>query len=368
MQERRRLKLGILFGGKSGEHEVSLSSAASVIEALDPAEFDVTAIGITKDGRLASLSELERMIPAPLLGRVRLSDSLMGRGCPTRLISGLSAMGPPPSDSRPEIIFPLLHGPYGEDGTIQGLLEIAGIPYIGCGVLASAVGMDKAVMKRLFLQAGLPTVPHMVVATRELDGRFESIRRAVEVEYGYPVFTKPANLGSSVGVCKVHAANELQAAVRCSAAYDRRILIEKGIDAREIECAVLGNDEPQASTVGEILPGREFYDYEAKYVDPASRLEIPAGIPASQVEEIRHLAIRAFQAIDGAGLARVDFFLDRGSGKVFLNEINTMPGFTPISMYSKLWAASGVPFVDLIRRLVELGFQRHEERSRQSIS
>ena len=366
MAGKRRIRLGILFGGRSGEHEVSLSSASSVIEALDPAEFDVTAIGIAKSGNLAGIDEVRRMLPARALERARRYEAIEGRSSRMRQTAG--GDGPADSNTGPEIIFPLLHGPYGEDGTIQGLLEIAGLPYIGCGVLASAVGMDKVVMKRLFQQAGLPVVPYLVAAARNLDREIEGLVRAIENDFGYPVFSKPANLGSSVGVRKIHSREELEPALRHAAEFDRKIVVEKGIDAREIECAILGNDEPRASVVGEVIPAREFYDYEAKYVDPSSRLEIPARIPSAQAEEIRSLAVRAFQAIDGSGLARVDFFLERSTGKVFVNEINTMPGFTPISMYSKLWAASGIPFVELIRRLIDLGFERYEEREHRRIS
>jgi len=367
MEQGCRIRLGILLGGKSGEHEVSLSSAASVIEALDPSEFEITAIGITRDGRLAAPQELLSMVPAHLHERIRLRGALEGAASRMRLVSD-TAVEPGSADHPgPDIVFPLLHGPFGEDGTIQGLLEIAGLPYIGCGVLSSAVGMDKAVMKRLFQQAGLPVVPFRVVACRDLEGQMGNLKKTVAEEFGYPVFSKPANLGSSVGVCKIHSEEEFSDAVRYAASFDRKILIEKGIDAREIECAILGNDAAHASVVGEIIPAREFYDYHAKYTDPASRLEIPARIAAGLSATIRSFAVRAFQTIEGSGLARVDFFLERANNKVYVNEINTMPGFTPISMYSKLWAASGVSFVDLVRRLIELGMERHAERARQRI-
>lgn len=355
-----KTKLGIVFGGRSGEHEVSLTSAASVIAALDPEEFEITAIGITKEGRLAQASEIRAMLPHELASRVHCMPFLAASG------SGMH-VGPPPEDggsrALPSIIFPLLHGPYGEDGTIQGLLEMAGIPYIGCGVLASAAGMDKDVMKRLFLFDGLPATPYRTVKARDLDGSLDDLRRSVEREFGYPMFSKPANLGSSVGVCKIHSAEEFEGAVRKSARFDRKVLIEKGIDGRELECAVLGNEDPQASVVGEVISANEFYDYEAKYVKAESRMEIPARIDPEKAEEIRRLAVRSFKAIDGSGLARVDFFLENATGKIWINEINTMPGFTPISMYTKLWAASGVPFQDLVRRLVELGEARFRERS-----
>ena len=368
MGKGRKTKLGIILGGKSGEHEVSLTSAASVIRALDPDEFEITVIGITKTGRLADIPELQAMLPAPLLSRVHLSPSLESGHSGIRVISSPGQEG---GNSRelPTIVFPLLHGPYGEDGTIQGLLEIAGIPYIGCGVLASAAGMDKDVMKRLFLFEGLPATPYRTVYSHDLNGNLDKIRRAVEWEFGYPLFSKPANLGSSVGVCKIHSEREFDEAVRDSARFDRKVLIEKGIDGRELECAVLGNDDdPKASVVGEVFSAHEFYDYAAKYVNPESRLEIPAQIDPAKSEEIRDLAIRSFRAIDGSGLARVDFFMERKTGKVWINEINTMPGFTPISMYTKLWAASGIPFEELVRRLVRLGEERFQERNEYRIS
>jgi D-alanine-D-alanine ligase len=351
-----KVRLGILFGGKSREHEVSLSSAASVISALDPAEFEVTAIGITKTGRLANKAEIHAMLPAALHDRVRFFEA------PAE--ASISALWDEYGNSSHaiEIIFPLLHGPYGEDGTIQGLLEMAGIPYVGCGVLASAVGMDKDVMKRLFAHATLPIVPYRVEYSLGLEDRMERLRREIEDQFGYPVFSKPANLGSSVGVRKIHHAGEFAEAALSSAQFDRKILIEKGIDARELECAVLGNDRPEASGVGEILPACEFYDYEAKYINPGSKVQIPADIDVKMAAEIRNLSLRAFRAIEGSGLARVDFFLDRKTGAIWVNEINTMPGFTSISMYPKLWVAGGVPFGHLIRRLVDLGFERYRAR------
>jgi D-alanine-D-alanine ligase len=360
-KEKSKIRLGVLFGGRSGEHEVSLLSAASVIGALDPAAFDVTALGITRDGRLAGSQELEGMLPVSLHSRVRMLPGAY-RADSRPPISALFAERAG-ADAFPEIIFPLLHGPYGEDGTIQGLLEIIGLPYIGCGVLASAIGMDKDVQKRLFLQASLPVVPFRVQDSRELAARMDALRSEIEAEFGYPVFSKPANLGSSVGVCKIHSAAEFAPAVLCSARFDRKIIIEKGIDARELECAILGNEDAEASPVGEIIPACEFYDYEAKYVNSASRTQVPADIDPGQAEEVRKLALRSFAAIDGSGLARVDFFLDRKTGNIWLNEINTMPGFTSISMYPKLWAASGIPFDSLIRRLVDLGLARHRERT-----
>lgn len=367
MANGRRTRLGIIFGGKSGEHEVSLTSAASVIEALNPEEFEITAIGITKAGRLASVSEMQKMLPVSALSRVQVSPLLEADNSTMRVISDIPATSDALQRS-PMIVFPLLHGPYGEDGTVQGLLEIAGIPYIGCGVLASAVGMDKDVTKKLFLQAGLPATPYRTLHSRDLRGDLSGLEKSLAREFGYPMFSKPANLGSSVGVCKIHSADEFEASLRYSAQFDRKILLEKGIDGRELECAVLGNDEPLASVVGEVFSAHEFYDYDAKYINPESRTEIPARIDKETSEEIRGLALRAFKAIDGSGLARVDFFLDRSTGKVWLNEVNTMPGFTPISMYTKLWAASGIAFSDLVRNLVQYGKERFEERNHYRIS
>lgn len=367
MANDEKIRLGIVFGGKSGEHEVSITSAVSVIKALNPKDYEITAIGITKAGKLASTSELSSMLPLDLHPRVLLSSVLESNE------SGMRAVTDLPQERHagsrfPQIIFPLLHGPYGEDGTIQGLLEIAGLPYIGCGVLSSAVGMDKDVMKRLFLQAGLPVAPYQTVRVRDLEKDMAGLKQSIADEFGYPMFSKPANLGSSVGICKINSASEFEDALRHSAQFDRKILIEKGIDGRELECAILGNDFPEASVVGEVFSAHEFYDYEAKYRNPNSRTEIPARIEDSKAEEIRALAVKAFSTIEGAGLARVDFFMERNSGKVWINEINTMPGFTPISMYTKLWAESGVPFEQLVRSLVRLGQERFREQTGRRIS
>ena len=366
MARKQKIRLGILFGGRSGEHEISLTSAASVIAALDPAEFEITALGITKEGRIATGSQIRQMLPAHISRRVDTHTALVARDSRMRLTSASARNSN--SHQYPDIVFPLLHGPYGEDGTIQGLLETAGVPYIGCGVLASAVGMDKEVMKRLFMQEGLPVLPFLAVKTRDLSKGGRALRTRVHAHLGYPVFSKPANLGSSVGVCKIRSERELLKSVAYSAQFDRKVVIEKGIKCRELECAVLGNDDPEASLVGEVIPSREFYDYEAKYHDPASRLEIPARISQEESERIRLLALRAFRCIEGSGLARVDFFMERATRKIWVNEINTMPGFTPISMYAKLWTANAVPFEELVRRLVKFGLDRFEERRNLKIS
>jgi D-alanine-D-alanine ligase len=368
MEKSQKIRLGIIFGGKSGEHEVSIASAASVISALNPQEFEITVIGITKTGTLAGISEMRAMLPPELMSRVRFSPAIEAHGHTGIRIASGAVKDSDCFFEAPHVIFPLLHGPYGEDGTIQGLLEIAGIPYIGCGVLASSVGMDKDVMKRLFMQAGIPTTPFRTIFTRDLEKDMESLKEFVSNEFGYPMFSKPANLGSSVGIRKIHAKREFEEALRYSSQFDRKILIEKGIDGRELECAILGNDDPQSSVVGEVISAHEFYDYDAKYVNPDSRLEIPAHIDDKKSEEIRDLALRSFKAIDGSGLARVDCFLDRSTGKVLVNEINTMPGFTPISMYAKLWAACSVSFEELIRRLIRLAEERFREKKERKIS
>ncbi len=365
MEGRKKIRLGILFGGRSGEHEVSLTSAASVIGALNPEHFEIVAIGITKAGKLATDNEVRKMLPPQLHPRISSYHALeSGQSRLSPVLSGSKEA----AKSRPEIVFPLLHGPYGEDGTIQGLLEIAGQPYVGCGVLASSVGMDKDVMKRLFVHAGLPVLPFRVVASKDITRGVDGLKAELEKNLGYPMFSKPANLGSSVGVVKIHDPSQFEEGLQFSAQFDRKVIVEKGIDARELECAILGNDDPVASGVGEVIPTREFYDYKAKYDDPDSRVEIPAQIPDAIAEEVRAIAVKAFQSIDGSGLARVDFFLERKSGAIWLNEINTMPGFTPISMYPKLWAARGISFEDLVGRLVSLGLERFRERSQFKIS
>ncbi len=367
MAKTKRIKLGILFGGRSAEHEISLKSAASVISALDTDTFDITAIGITPKGRFAAADEIRKMLPEHLISRVRLPDQTAPS--PGKLLS-LTATPDRSAGNKdiPEIFFPLLHGPYGEDGTIQGFLEIVDVPYIGCGVLASSVGMDKDVMKRLFVQAELPVAPYRTVNAEEFFRNPEALKRSLSREFGYPMFSKPANMGSSIGICKIHSENEFDRSVKHSAQFDSKIIIEKGLDARELECAVLGNENPEASVVGEVIPAHEFYDYDAKYMSPDSILESPARISNATSKKVRDLALRSFKAIDGSGLSRVDFFLERKTGTVYVNEINTMPGFTPISMYAKLWASSGVSFQQLVTKLIDLGKERFLEKKRRKIS
>jgi D-alanine-D-alanine ligase len=343
-----RLRVAVLFGGRSGEHEVSLASAANVMAALDPAKYDVEPIGINRQGKWLMSADAHQL----------LSEGQPFEGHePAR---ALAAIGP--SGARPvDVVFPVLHGPYGEDGSMQGFLEMAGAPYVGCGVLASALAMDKVLSKRVFREQGLPIVDYTWFEAADWS---DERRREVERTCGYPCFVKPANLGSSVGVSKVHNAGELEPAVRTAARFDTKIVVERGVpDAREIECSVLGNDQPRASVPGEVVPSREFYDYAAKYLDGASELLIPAPLEPDMAEHIRATAIEAFQAAGCSGMARVDFLLSRSSGELFLNELNTIPGFTAISMYPKLWEASGLPIGELVDRLIELALERHARRS-----
>jgi D-alanine-D-alanine ligase len=353
----RRLRVGVIFGGRSGEHEVSLVSATSVLNALDREKYEVVPIGITPEGRWISSSQalgmLKEKAPVDREPEKFLVPEPNRRG----LISAEgNGGGPMPLD----VVFPLVHGTYGEDGTLQGLLELANIPYVGAGVLASAVGMDKIIQKMIFAEAGLPVVRYCWCYSTECRENPSKAIRMAERQLHYPVFVKPANTGSSVGISKVHVRREMGPALSLAAEFDRKVIIEQGVaNAREIECSVLGNDAPEASVPGEIIPSNEFYDYDAKYVDGKSTPVIPAHLPAPVARKIREIAIRAYTAIDCAGMARVDFFLTKG--KVYLNEVNTIPGFTAISMYTKMWEAAGVSFSDLLDTLIRLAMERHGE-------
>jgi D-alanine-D-alanine ligase len=357
----RRLRVGVVFGGRSGEHEVSLASAASVLGAIDGARYEVVPMGITKDGQwLVGGDPLRALVDG---AGIRLALPPRAVGAPAEAGTALARVAtagglPAGAAARLDVVFPVLHGPYGEDGTLQGLLELADVAYVGAGVLASAVGMDKATMKAVFRAHGLPVVPHLVVVRHEWAEGAGPLTRRVADEIGYPCFVKPANLGSSVGISKVTAAGDLEAAVRLAFAHDRKLLIERGITGREIEVSVLGNEHPEASVPGEVLPGKEWYDYEAKYTEGIAKLLIPAPLDAPVAEEIRRIALAAFRAIDAAGLARVDFFLGEDD-RIWLNEINTMPGFTQTSAYPRLWEASGLPYPRLIDRLIGLALERH---------
>lgn len=392
-----KLRVGILFGGRSGEHEVSLLSAASVLNAIDRDKYEVVPIGITKDGRWLTAEHAENLLTGKLTiepRNLRAGDpeitqpaAVLARGEavvvppePVHRQSGLVPFQTDPAQLRRasdrainvDVIFPVLHGTFGEDGTIQGLLELADIPYVGAGVLGSAAGMDKDIMKSLFIAAGIPIVKHVTILRSAWEKDPKKVERLVG-KLKYPVFVKPANLGSSVGISKAHDRKELGPAIEEAAKFDRKIVIEQGVGgkkekAREIECSVLGNDDPIASIPGEIVPIKEFYDYNAKYLDEGSRLIIPAKLTKAQARKVQELAVQAFQAVDCSGLARVDFLMDPKTDKIYLNEINTMPGFTAISMYPKLWAASGLAYSDLIDRLIQLGIERHEDKKKNQYS
>jgi D-alanine-D-alanine ligase len=393
----KKLRVGILFGGRSGEHEISLLSAASVFKAIDQTKYEVVPIGITKDGRWLTSADAERLLTGkPLEHERHLRAGDPDATASAAVLQSGEAVVFPPEPHKPgtsmapfqsdaparrasdrainvDIIFPVLHGTFGEDGTIQGLLELADIPYVGAGVLGSAAGMDKDIMKSLFRAAGLPIVKHVTILRSEWEAGAKKVQKLVESKLKYPVFVKPANLGSSVGISKARDRKELGPAIDEAAKFDRKIVIEEGVGgkkqkAREIECSVLGNDKPEASAPGEIVPSAEFYDYSAKYLDEGSQLIIPAKLTKSETKQFQQLAIAAFRAVDCSGLARVDFLMDPKSRKIYLNEINTMPGFTSISMYPKLWAASGVTYPELIESLIQLGLDRHAEKKKNHYS
>ncbi len=370
---KRKLRVGVIFGGRSGEHEVSLISARSVMNAMDRDKYEVVPIGITREGRwVASGDPMKALMagddaasaPALLPGDPSLR-SLMQLKKREQVLEATHL-------AELDVVFPVLHGPYGEDGTVQGLLELAGIPYVGAGVTASSLGMDKAIFKDLMRACDLPVVEYMLIKRKEWDRDPEGVLAAIEARFDYPVFTKPANLGSSVGVSKCHNRAGLIAGLKEAARYDRKLLVERAVPAaREIEVSVLGNDDPIASLPGEIVPSREFYSYQAKYLDEgerASKLLIPAPISPELTERVRDLAVRAYKAIDCAGMARADFLLSGTTGELYINELNTIPGFTAISMYPKLWEASGIPYPELIDRLIELAIERYQDKERSETS
>jgi D-alanine-D-alanine ligase len=364
---KKKQRIGILFGGRSGEHEVSLLSAASILKAIDKKKYDIIPIGITKQGHWIGSGEAQAL----LTGSASQPE-------PLQLSAGSDLVHQSNNLTQTvDVVFPVLHGTFGEDGTIQGLFELADIAYVGSGVLGSAAGMDKDVMKKLFAAAGLPQTPYLALTRAEWKADPKRCTRQIEKALQYPVFVKPANLGSSVGISKVHDRSELAAAMDLAASFDRKLVIEQGVGGpgvkpRELEVAVLGNDAPEASVVGEIVPDKEFYDYEAKYVSDASIPIIPAKLTAAESKQIRAMAIAAFRACDCAGLARVDFLMEptrKGKkARIYLNEINTMPGFTSISMYPKLWGATGLPYKKLIDRLITLAVERHKEKLETSFS
>jgi len=361
----RKLRIVVLFGGRSGEHEVSLVSAQSVLSVLDLAKYEVFQVGITHEGAWLTgadardtlkKGETKNLTPCTLLPDPSRPGLYVLRF--TNHGTGMEKL------TDIDIVFPVLHGTYGEDGTLQGLLEMADLAYVGAGVTGSAVGMDKGIFKDVMHTNGIPTVESIIVLRSEIEKDMETVIRKAESVAAYPLFVKPANLGSSVGITKCNSRADLGEGLMEAAAYDRRVLIERGVNAREIEVSVLGNDEPQASVPGEVLPSREFYSYESKYVDGTSGLLIPAPLPAETAEKIRQMAVCAYKAIDCAGMARVDFFIDKLTEDIFLNEVNTIPGFTSISMYPKLWEATGLPYAKLVDRLIELALERKAERDR----
>ncbi len=359
---RKKLRVGVVFGGRSGEHEVSLVSATSIIQALDKEKYEVVPIGITPEGRWISSERALRLLKEKS-GLEREPERFLSPEPSRRALMAADPQGGEPALPL-DVVFPVLHGTYGEDGTMQGLLELANIPYVGAGVLGSAVGMDKIAQKQILQREGFPLAKYLGFASGEYRRMPGRVLARLERSLRYPLFVKPANTGSSVGISKAHNRKELEAAVDVACQYDRRVIVEQGIvGAREIECAVLGNDAPVASVPGEIIPSNEFYDYEAKYVDGKSRALIPAPISRALASKIRAMAVRAFLAIDCAGMARVDFFLVRKTRRVILNELNTIPGFTSISMYPKLWEASGMSYPALLDRLIALALERHRERS-----
>ena len=390
----KKLRVGVLFGGRSGEHEVSLLSAASILKAIDRRKFDVVPIGITKEGRWLAAVDATGLLegdPSVVARDLRAGDpdatpgaKLLHEGMPTLMApepatsaaasAGTMKRRVADRSSAIDVVFPVLHGTFGEDGTIQGLFELAGIAYVGSGVLGSSAGMDKDVMKSLFAHAGLPIVKHVTILRSDWEASPRKAIAQIEAALKYPVFVKPANLGSSVGISKAHDRKELGPALDEAAKYDRKLVIEQGVGgskscARELEVGVLGNDDPKASVVGEIIPGKEFYDYEAKYLSEGSVPVIPAKITRAEAKQIREMAVAAFRACDLAGLARVDFLMEPdGKRRIYLNEVNTLPGFTQISMYPKLWEATGISYSDLITRLIELALERHEDKDRNTYS
>jgi len=380
-----KLRVAVIFGGRSGEHEVSLVSAQSVMAALSPDKYEVTPVGITRDGAWIVGGDLVLSLeqedfsdtrPAAIFAdpsKRGLWASVEGMGLATAVQEGTLSQVEGRMDkltalSQVDVVFPVLHGTFGEDGTVQGLLELAGVPYVGAGVLCSALAMDKIAFKDVVQSHGLPIPDYVWTTRRQWLADPEMWLDRIEEKLGYPVFTKPANLGSSVGICKCDDLDELRAGMSEAAHYDRRILAECAVaHAREIEVSVLGNEDPTASVPGEVVPSREFYDYTAKYIDTgedASKLLIPAPLDAETTKRVQALAVKTYRAIDGAGMARADFLLNGETGELYLNEVNTIPGFTPISMYPKLWEASGVPYPQLLDRLVDLALDRFQENQR----
>ncbi|HPD00822.1 MAG TPA: D-alanine--D-alanine ligase [Acetivibrio sp.] len=374
MEDRKRVL--VIFGGQSSEHEVSRISATSILKNINKEKYEVLTMGITKDGKWLPYNGDIDKIPSGEWEQIALSENVKSIGTKNSLLDAMVVCNDTDgnidksgkaqvSGKKIDVVFPVLHGCNGEDGTIQGLFELASVPYVGCGVLGSALGMDKIYAKIMFEKAGIPQADYLYFTRKEISRDVDNVVSRIEEKFAYPIFVKPSNAGSSVGVVKAHDKKELEEALNFAARYDRKVLVEEYINGREVECAVLGNDDPEASTVGEVIPGNEFYDYRAKYIDNSSKIKIPADLPEETIEKIRGYAVKAFKALDCCGLARVDFFVHKESGRVYINEINTMPGFTSISMYPMLWEASGVPYGELIERLINLAVERYEDNSRE---
>ena len=368
MPASHKIRVGLLYGGRSCEHEVSVTSARCVYQALDAQKYDVRLLGISKSGEWVLADENIPVLDSKEVNPEGQLPITLDYHDPGQLVSRSGTSSARPSLDSLDVIFPILHGPFGEDGTVQGLMELAGIAYVGSGVAGSAVGMDKAIAKSVFMAENIPQANYLLIRRSEWESKRDMIVRNVEETLNYPLFVKPANLGSSVGISKTRTTGELKTAIDLAANFDLKILIEEGFEnCHEVEVSVLGNDDPKASVVGEIISGGEFYDYRDKYIDDTSKLEIPVKLPEVVTRKVQEYAIQAFSAIDAAGLARVDFFVHRDSHEVYINEINTMPGFTPISMYPKLWEASGLAYSQLIDRLIELALERHEQTNRRQI-
>ena len=366
----KKLRVGLIFGGRSGEHEVSFLSASSIIKAINKDKYTVVPIGITKEGRWISPLDSELALQS---GKIEGKSTVILLNDPSGNalihIDDNQRFEKSSNLEKIDIIFPILHGPYGEDGTIQGLLELANIPYVGSGVAASAISMDKDFMKIIFQQKNLPILKWMTIKRKEWQKNKEKILSLIRNDFEYPLFVKPANMGSSVGITKVHKKEELEKAIDLASSYDSKILIEEGLeDLREIECAVLGNDKPRASVVGEVRPAGEFYDYNSKYMDGGTQLIIPAELPDDVSKKVQEIALSAFKSVDAVGMARVDFFVSKKENKIYLNEINTIPGFTSVSMYPRLWVASGMPYPELIDRLIQLALEKYQDKNQNKIS
>lgn len=365
-----KIKVGLIFGGRSGEHEVSFCSALSIIKAIDKDKYTVVPIGITKEGRWISPRDSELALQSGRIegkGTVTLLNNPSGTALVR--IDNNQRLDKSSTLEKLDVIFPVLHGPYGEDGTVQGLLELADIPYVGAEVAASAISMDKDLMKTIFQQKDLPILKWLTIKRKEWQKDKEKILSIIQNNFEYPLFVKPTNLGSSVGITKVHKKEELDKAINLAASYDRKILIEEGLEeVREIECGVLGNDEPQVSVVGEVRPAGEFYDYDSKYIDEKTQLIVPTDLPEEVSRKVQQIALLAFKAVDAAGMARIDFFVSKKENKIYLSEINTIPGFTSVSMYPRLWEASGIPYSDLIDQLIQMALERHQDKKQNKIS